>query len=107
MMRVDVTRAQGSAPDLAGVLVPVAAVAVVTATLFLVPRSGLEATTYGSGSVNVQLVDGAAGLGLVGVSLLLWLVRPQRRAVRVVAGLGACAWFASTWVGSGDPLRRA
>ena len=99
MMRVDVTRAQGSAPDLAGVLVPVAAVAVATATLFLVPRSGLEATTYGSGSVSVQLVDGAAGLGLVGVSLLLWLVRPQRRAVRVVAGLAACAWFASTWVG--------
>jgi signal transduction histidine kinase len=99
MLRVDGMRATGSASALAGTLVPAVAVALALATLFVIPRSGLGSTTYGGGSVAAQFVTAAAGLSLVGVGLLLWAARPERRMVRVVAGLAACGWFASTWVG--------
>jgi signal transduction histidine kinase len=99
MRRVDGTRAWDNASALAGALMPVVAAALAIATLLVFPRSGLEATTYGGGSVAAQLADGAAGLSLVGVSLLFWIVRPERRAMRVAASLAACGWFASTWVG--------
>jgi hypothetical protein len=99
MLRVDGMRASGSAAVLAGTLVPAAAAALALATLFVVPRSGLGTTTNGGGSVAASLGGAAAGLSLVGVGLLLWAARPERRMVRVVAGLAACGWFASTWVG--------
>jgi hypothetical protein len=109
MQRVDGVRAPDDAPALAGALMPAVAATLCVATLFLVPTSGLDTTTYAGATVTTQLADGVAGLGLVGVGLLVCAVRPDRRAVRIAASLAACGWFASTWVGWTDapPVARS
>src|SRR6266511_158982 len=77
--------------------------------LFVVPRSELGFTTYAGTSRAADVADRAAGLGLLGAGLLIWLVPQASGSAALVIGLAGLAWFAPDWVGwdGGPPIARS
>ena len=94
---------------LARLSVPVFAAGLGLVMLFVVPRSELEFTTYAGTSRAADIADLAAGLGLLGAGLLIWLVPQAAGSAVLVIGLAGLAWFAPDWVGweGGPPIARS
>jgi signal transduction histidine kinase len=94
---------------LAGVLLPASAAAVGVVTLRVVPRSDLAVTTHAGASWAAGEADLAAGLGLLGAGLVVWLFRPGSGSGPLVVSLAGLAWFAADWVGweGGPPVVRS
>jgi signal transduction histidine kinase len=94
---------------LAGVLLPASAAAVGVVTLRVVPRSDLAVTTHAGASWAAGVADLAAGLGLLGAGLVVWLFRPGSGSGPLVVSLAGLAWLAVDWVGweGGPPVVRS
>ena len=94
---------------LAGVLLPASAAAVGVVTLRVVPRSDLAVTTHAGASWAAGVADLAAGLGLLGAGLLVWLFRPGSGSGPLVVSMAGLAWLAADWVGweGGPPVARS
>jgi signal transduction histidine kinase len=104
------TRARLDQPmRLARVLLPVSAAALGVVTLLVVPRSDLEATTHAGASSAAGVADFAAGLGLLGAGLVVWLFRPGSGSGLLVVSMAGLAWLAADWVGweGGPPVARS
>jgi signal transduction histidine kinase len=88
-------------------LVPAAA-AVGAATLLVVPRSDLVATTHAGTSTAGALAGAVAGVGLVAAAAVVWAMHAGRGVATVVA-LAGIVWFAPEWAGwlGGPPLARS
>lgn len=93
----------------AGVVLPVSAVALGIVTLLVVPRSNLGFTTHAGASPAAAVADLAAGLGLIGAGLAVWLLRPGSGSGLLLVSLAGLAWFAADWVGweGGPPITRS
>ena len=94
---------------LARVLLPLLAAAVGVATILAVPRSGPESTTHAAASPAAGVADLAAGIGLLGAGLVVWLLGPGSGPGLRVVSLAGVAWFAADWVGweGGPPVARS
>ena len=94
--------------DVAGVVLPVSAAALGVVTLLFVPRSDLGFTTHAGASPTAAVADLAAGLGLLGAGLAVWLLRPGS-GFGLLVSLAGLAWFAADWVGweGGPPMARS
>jgi signal transduction histidine kinase len=104
------TRASlGQPMRLVRVLLPVSAAALGVMTLLVVPRSDLAATTHAGASPAAGVADLAAGLGLLGAGLVVWLFRPGSGSGLLVVSLAGLAWVAADWVGweGGPPVARS
>jgi signal transduction histidine kinase len=104
------TRASLEQPmRLARVLLPASAAAVGVMTLLVVPRSDLGATTHAGASSAAGVADLAAGLGLLGAGVAVWLFRPGSGYGLLAVSMAGLAWLAADWVGweGGPPVARS
>ena len=94
---------------LARVLLPMSAAALGVVTLLVIPRSDLASTTHAGASPAAGVADLAAGLGLLGAGLVVWLFWPGSKPGLLVVSLAGLAWFAADWAGweGGPPAARS
>lgn len=93
---------------IARLLLTAVAAALGVATMVVLPRSDVVFVSQAAASPSAEVADLAAGLGLLGVGLLVWLDRPGS-SQGLVAALAGVAWFAPDWVGweGGPPIARS
>lgn len=86
-------------PRLAGLALLAVAVAYASTALVAPLRSGATPlTTYAGASFAADVLDLAAGLGLVAAALVAW-IEPRTRRLALLTLLAGVAWFGPDWEG--------
>ena len=94
-------------PALARWVVPAAALVGAGSVVAALDGAGPSLTTYAAASVPAHVADLVAGLAMISVGAVLWLVRPGPPGVLAV--LIGCTWSANDWVGrqAAPPMARS